>query len=119
VNHFLLGIAEQTAPKGAAGGLIQLMPMVLIIGVMYLLVLRPQMKKQKELQRLLAELKLGDDVVTTGGLLGRISGMREEVLTLQVQEGVRVQVLRSAVSGRQRPNDSAKTESKGEGKSHN
>jgi preprotein translocase subunit YajC len=74
--------------------------MVLIIGVMYLIVLRPQMKKQKEVQRMLSELKKGDDVVTTGGIVGRISGIKDDEVTLQVQEGVRLRVLRSAVAGR-------------------
>ena len=76
-------------------------PMLLIIGVMYMLVLRPQVKKQKETTKMLSELKKGDDVVTTGGILGRISGMKDDEITLQVQEGVRLRVLRSAIAGRQ------------------
>jgi len=80
----------------------QFFPMLLIIGVMYLLVLRPQMKKSKELQKMLSELKKGDDVVTTGGMLGRITGIKDDEITLQVQEGVRIRILRSAVTGRQR-----------------
>lgn len=75
-------------------------PMLLIIGVMYLLVLRPQVKKQKETQKMLSELKQGDEVVTTGGILGRISGIKDDVITLQVQESVRLRVLRSAIAGR-------------------
>ncbi len=75
--------------------------MLLICGVMYLLLIRPQMKKQKEVQKMLSELKKGDDVVTSGGMIGRIAGIKDDVITLQVQEGVRIQVLRSAVSGRQ------------------
>lgn len=90
----------------------QLMPMILIIGVMYLLVLRPQMKKQKELQRMLSELKKGDDVVTTGGVLGRIAGIKDDVITLQVQEGVRLQVLRSAIAGRQKTGEPPKADPK-------
>ena len=82
-----------------------LLPMVLIIGVMYLIVLRPQMRKQKETQRMLSELKKGDDVVTTGGIVGRISGIKDDEVTLQVQEGVRLRVLRSAVAGRHKVGD--------------
>lgn len=78
------------------------MPMLLIIGVMYLLVMRPQMKKQKELQKMLSELQKGDEVVTTGGILGRISGIKDDEITLQVQEGVRLRVLRSAIAGKHR-----------------
>ncbi len=94
-----------------------MVPILLIIGVMYLLVMRPQMKKQKELQRMLSELKKGDDIVTTGGLLGRIAGMKDDVVTLQVQEGVRIQVLRSAISGRQRAGEPGKNETKSDNKS--
>jgi preprotein translocase subunit YajC len=90
-------------------------PMLLIIGVMYLLVLRPQMRKQKETQRMLSELKKGDEVVTSGGILGRIAGMKDDVVTLQVQEGVRLQVLRSAISGRQKTAAAAEP-TKGEAK---
>jgi preprotein translocase subunit YajC len=101
VTHFLLGIAQQAAPAGGGASALQsLVPMVLIIGVMYLLVLRPQVKKQKETQKMLSELKKGDDVVTTGGIIGRISGIKDDEVTLQIQEGVRVRLLRSAISGR-------------------
>jgi preprotein translocase subunit YajC len=94
-------MAQQAPAPGGGGGLMTLVPMLLIIGVMYLLVLRPQIKKQKETQKMLSELKKGDDVVTTGGILGRISGMKDDEITLQVQEGVRLRVLRSAIAGRQ------------------
>ena len=89
-----------------------LLPMVLIIGVMYLIVLRPQMRKQKETQRMLSELKKGDDIVTTGGIVGRISGIKDDEVTLQVQEGVRLRVLRSAVAGRHRVGDGSKQDTK-------
>ena len=101
VTHFLLGIAQQ-APAAGGGSLLTsgLVPMVLVMGVMYLLVMRPQMKKQKETQRMLSELKKGDDVVTTGGIIGRISGITDDIVTVQIQEGVRVRILRSAIAGR-------------------
>ncbi len=77
----------------------QLMPFVLIMGVMYLLVIRPQSKKAKLQQQMLSQLKRGDDIITTGGLIGRITGIKDDEVTLQVQEGVRLRVARSAVSG--------------------
>jgi preprotein translocase subunit YajC len=92
----------------------QFAPMLLIIGVMYLLVLRPQMKKQKETQKMLSELKKGDDVVTTGGIIGRISGIKDDEVTLSIQEGVRMRVLRSAIAGRhtQKTGEPPKTDAK-------
>ena len=91
-------MAQQS--PGASGLSSMLIPMILVFGVMYFLVMRPQMKKQKETQKMLSELKKGDDVVTTGGIIGRISGMKEDEVTLQIQEGVRVRILRSAIVGR-------------------
>ncbi len=74
--------------------------MVLIFAVMYFIVIRPQSKRAKETQRMLSELKKGDEVVTTGGIIGRISGIKDAEITLQVQEGVRIRIQRSAVTGR-------------------
>ena len=110
MTQILLGIAQQGTSGGGASSLVQgFLPMILIIGVMYLIVLRPQMRKQKETQRMLSELKKGDDVVTTGGIVGRISGVKDDEITLQVQEGVRLRVLRSAITGRHKPGEPAKT----------
>ena len=75
------------------------LPMIAIIGIFYFLVLRPQSKKAKEHQRMLSELKKGDDVSTQGGIIGKITGIKDNEVTLQVQEGVRIRVLRSAVTG--------------------
>jgi preprotein translocase subunit YajC len=103
--------AAQQAPGGGLAGM--LVPMLLIFGVMYLLVIRPQSKRAKETQKMLAELRKGDEVVTTGGVIGRISGMKDNEVILQVQEGVRLRVQRSAVTGRLKPTpDSPKTEAK-------
>jgi preprotein translocase subunit YajC len=103
VTQFLLGIAQQAPASGGGSPLMQFAPMLLIIGVMYMLVLRPQMKKQKETQKMLSELKKGDDVVTTGGIIGRISGIKDDEVTLSIQEGVRMRILRSAIAGRHMP----------------
>jgi len=99
---------------GAAGGLSgMLVPMLLIFGVMYLLVIRPQSKRAKETQKMLSELKKGDEVVTTGGVIGRISGIKDTEIILLVSEGVRIRIQRSAVTGRLKtPSDSPKTEAK-------
>ncbi|HEY5449633.1 MAG TPA: preprotein translocase subunit YajC [Polyangia bacterium] len=102
MTHFLNVLADAGAPSGGGGpfgGLGGMLPLILIFAIMYLLILRPQSKRQKELQKVLAELKKGDDVVTSGGLIGKITGMKDSELTLQLQEGVRVRVLRSAVTG--------------------
>lgn len=88
---------------GGSGGLMQMAPLVLIFVVFYVLVIRPQSKKAKELQGMLKELKKGDDVVTQGGIIGRITGLKDDEVTLQVQEGVRLRMLRSSITGIRKP----------------
>ncbi|HET6148006.1 MAG TPA: preprotein translocase subunit YajC [Polyangia bacterium] len=103
MTHYLIGMAQAAAGGGSAapgGGLLgnPLLMMVLIFGVFYFLVIRPQSKKAKLHQQMLTELKKGDEVETQGGLIGRISGIKDDEITLQVQEGVRLRVLRSAIT---------------------
>ena len=83
---------------GGGGGM--LAPMVLIFVVFYFMLIRPQQKKQRELADWLKSLKKGDEVVTTGGVIGKISGLTDNTVTLEVQEKVRLKVLRSHVAGK-------------------
>jgi len=85
----------------------ELLPIAMIFAVFYLLVIRPQSKKAKQLQHMLAELKKGDDVVTQGGIIGRITGIKDDEVTLQVQEGVRLRILRSAITGPRKQGEKA------------
>ena len=77
-----------------------LIMMVLMFVVFWFLLIRPQVKKQKEHQAMLQALKKGDMVVTRGGLVGKISGVSDTTLTIELQEKVRVRVLRSHVDGK-------------------
>ena len=119
MTQFLNGLA-QTAPAsgGAASFLGNPMFMILaMFGIMYFLVIRPQSKKAKEHQKMLSELKKGDEVATQGGIIGKITGMKDNEVTLQLQEGVRVRVLRSSVTGAYPGATAApKTETKSEAK---
>jgi preprotein translocase subunit YajC len=114
VTNFLAGLAQ--AAQGQSSPFVSMFPILLVVLIMYFIVFRPQAKKQKELQKTLSELKKGDEVVTTGGLIGKISGMKDTELTLQLQEGVRVRVLRNSVTGLYTGSAAAKTESKAEAK---
>ena len=98
MTHFLTGLA-QAAPQQGGSPVMSFLPMIAIIGIFYFLVLRPQSKKAKEHQKMLSELKKGDDVSTQGGIIGKITGIKDNEITLQVQEGVRVRFLRSAITG--------------------
>ena len=80
--------------------LAQLFPMLLIFGVMYFMLIRPQMKQQKDLARMQAALKKNDEVVTAGGMHGTVVNVKDAVITLRVADNVRIDVDRSAVSRR-------------------
>ena len=79
----------------------QLILMLLIVAVFYFVLIRPQQRRAKEHRDMLQNLKKGDVVVTTGGLIGKISGMTDSVVTLEVAEKIRLRVIRSHVASKQ------------------
>ena len=74
--------------------------LVVLVGIMYFVMIRPQQKQLKEHRALLGALKKGDEVVTSGGLLGRIHLVDERTVTLEVASGVRIRVLKTAISAK-------------------
>lgn len=103
--ELLVSTAFAQAAAPAAGQqpsmLEAMMPMVVIIAVFYFLVIRPNAKRAKEQQKFVNELKKGDDVVTNFGVLGRVEGLTEQIVTLEIADGVRIKVLRSQIAGSQ------------------
>ena len=80
-------------------GMIQgFIPLIFMFGVFYLIVFKPQMKAQKEHQNMMKDLKKNDEVVTSGGMIGTIVNVKPETITLRVDDNVRVEVERSAVT---------------------
>ena len=104
VYSLFVGLAQaQTAAAPAAtteqpSMLMSMIPFVFMIAVFYFLILRPQAKRQREQQDFLKNLKRGDDVITTGGILGRIEGLTDIFVTLEVSDGVRLRILRSQIA---------------------
>src|SRR5438128_590593 len=92
-------LLSQTAPDGPSGMTSFLLPMVLIIGVFYLLVLRPQTKQQRQHQTFVQGLKKGDEVVTQGGIIGRIFLVEDRAITIDVGGGVKLRVLKANIAG--------------------
>jgi len=74
--------------------------MLLMFGVFWFILIRPQMKRQKEHQAMLSALKKGDTVVTRGGLVGKIAGVTDKMITIELQEKVRVRVMRGYIDGK-------------------
>ncbi len=99
---FISSAFAQTAPAAAAGGdmmssLTSMLPLVLMFAVLYFVMIRPQMKKQKEHRAMIDALAKGDEVITAGGLLGRVSKLGEGFVSVEVAEGVEVQLQRASV----------------------
>lgn len=99
---FISSAFAQTAPAAAAGGDLQstlmgMLPLVLMFVVLYFVMIRPQMKKQKEHRAMVDAITKGDEVVTVGGVLGTVSKVGEGYIGLEVASGVEIQIQRSAV----------------------
>jgi preprotein translocase subunit YajC len=107
VPLFALALAQEAGSQSqqlnplqrALGGLGMMPMMLLIFGIFYLLVIRPQQQKQKEHEAWQKRVGAGDEVVTSGGLVGKITHVADDVLTIEVGDKVRVRVLRSHVTG--------------------
>ena len=100
---FITSAFAQTAPAAAAAGgdmqssLMSMLPLVLMFVVLYFVMIRPQMKKQKEHRAMIDALAKGDEVATVGGVLGKVSKLTDSYVSLEVATGVELQVQRSAV----------------------
>lgn len=93
-SFLILAQAGAGSPLGTFGFL------AVLVAIMYFVMIRPQQKQLKEHRNLIAGLKKGDDVVTSGGILGRIHQVDESTVTVEVASGVRVRVLKTAVSAK-------------------
>ena len=85
--------------QGGFGALTGLLPMVLIIAVFYVLLIRPQQKRQRDLQATIAQLKAGDRIVTTGGVIGTITSVKDNSFLIRSAEKSILEVARTAVAG--------------------
>ena len=83
---------------GAGTGLMSLLPMVFIFAIFYFFLIRPQVKRQRQAEQMITELKKGDKVVAAGGLYGFIHKMEDNVIYLEIAEGVRIKALKSSVT---------------------
>ena len=90
--------AQTAAAAGPMGGLMEFLPIILMFGVLYFLMIRPQMKKAKEHKALIAALSKGDEVVTQGGIAGRVAKVGDDFLSVEVADKIEIQVQKSAVS---------------------
>ena len=99
---FISSAFAQTAPAAAGGSdmqstLMSMLPLLLMFAVLYFVMIRPQMKKQKEHRSMIDALAKGDEIVTAGGLLGKVSKIGDAYIGVELTAGVEVQMQRSAV----------------------
>ena len=99
----MINIAYAMGQGGAAGegggGFSAFIPLILMFVIFYFLLIRPQQKKTKALREMIGNLKKGDRIVTTGGIHGRITGMSDTTLTVEISDKVRVKLNRANVAG--------------------
>ena len=95
----MTGFAYAQAAQDTFGMLNSLLiPTMLIIGIMYFLMIRPQQKRLKEHQAMVAGVRRGDTIVTSGGIIGKVAKVDEQELQVEIAEGVKIKVLRSTIS---------------------
>jgi preprotein translocase subunit YajC len=110
----------QAVSGNMLGTATQFLPLVLIFGVFYLLLIRPQQTKQRELRRQIAAIKRGDRVVTAGGIVGTVQRVREGAseVEIEIAPNVRVQVVRDTITGIAKPQAANDSKPASEAKTH-
>jgi preprotein translocase subunit YajC len=94
-------LAMGAPSPGAPSAWVQLLPFVLVVGIFYFVILLPMKRRQQKVQTFLAALKVGDRIVTSGGLFGTITRLTDDAIQVQIADKVRVEVSRNAVVGYQ------------------
>ena len=90
--------AQQGAPQGGQSLLVTVFPFIIMIPLFYFMLIRPQMRRSKETRQMLGTLAKGDEIITTGGLAGRIANIGEVYLTVEIAPGVEIKVQKSAIT---------------------
>ncbi len=91
--------AQAAAPAGgSAGGLMSFLPIILMFVVLYFLMIRPQMKRQKEQKAMIDAIAKGDEVVTAGGIVGKVTKVADAYITLEVAEGTEIVMQKASIT---------------------
>ena len=99
MNATLFAMMPADPSGGGPSPVSMLLPLVGMLAIFYFLLIRPQQKRQKEMQKMISALKKGDRVVTASGLFGSIAGLRDDVVVVEIADGVKVEMMRNAVTG--------------------
>lgn len=96
--------AEGAAAGSASEGFASLIPLLLIMVIFYFLLIRPQQKKLKEHKAMVENTQKGDSIITAGGILGKVIEVKEDILTIEIADGVKVKVKRDTIAGQTNAN---------------
>ena len=86
------------AGADSSGGLMSFLPLILMFAVLYFIMIRPQMKRAKETKAMLSALSVGDEVVTVGGIVGKVTALKEDFVTVEIAAGTEVQMQKGAIT---------------------
>lgn len=89
------------APPDGGSSWLQFIPFVLVLGIFYVVILAPMQKKQRKVQEFQQALKVGDRVITTGGIYGQVAKVNEDTVQLQIANAVKIEIARAAIGGKQ------------------
>lgn len=101
MNGEVESVTALLAQSSQPSAFMALLPFAVVLGIFYFLIILPAQRQRKRQQQMLAALKSGDKVITTGGLYGTIVGLRDDVVQLRIADQVRIEVARSAIAGLQ------------------
>lgn len=95
----IFAFADDVTSVSRSNPILQFLPLVVIVALLYFMMIRPQMKQSKEHRNLLANLQVGDEVQTQAGIIGRVSKMNEQYIDLNIAENIDIKILKKAITG--------------------
>jgi len=98
VSFISNAFAQGTAAGGVESNLMSFLPLILMFGVLYFIMIRPQMKRQKEHRNMLAAMAKGDEVVTNGGIVGKVTKVGEAYVGVEISEGTEITVQKASIT---------------------
>jgi preprotein translocase subunit YajC len=98
VSFITSAFAQGSAAGGAESSLMSFLPLILMFAVLYFIMIRPQMKRQKEHRNMLSAMAKGDEVITSGGIVGKVTKVSEAYVGVEISDGTEITVQKSAVS---------------------
>jgi len=90
--------AQASAAGTDSGGLMSFLPLILMFAVLYFIMIRPQMKRQKESKAMLQALAVGDEVVTSGGIIGKVTALKDQIISVEISAGTVAQMQKGAIT---------------------